>query len=249
MAKQPDIANMPAEIKKKGTNNMTDNPLLPGFTEDAIATEAESAEDQPDTLAVDIDAITAPTIHVRKQSPTTKYKRLIRGENARQAVRQFEKDVELFGFTKGQFSLIDLISATLEKTGPAKISVCTWTANNTDLAEIHRLQKKGMATSARFLLDFSTHTRRPGLVAAIRECFGDHALRVTRIHAKFITIRNAEWDVSIRTSMNLNMNPRFEDFTLTNDPDLADFLEILVDDLFSQRATATADKSMATFAL
>ena len=208
-----------------------DNPLLPG-----MKVPASNKEKEPDTLAVDIDDMTAETTIGRKLSPQAKHKRLMRGENARQAIRQFDQETELFGFTKGQFSLIQLLQAVLEKTGPGKVDIVTWTANSADIGEVDRLKKQGMVTQARWVMDRSSQRRHPQFVGAVRECFGDAALRMTNIHATFITIRNAEWDVTIRTSMNLNHNPRFEDFTLTNSEELADFLEAIVDDIYKRPA-------------
>ena len=117
----------------------------------------------------------------------------------------------------------------------------TASAITTDVGEIGRLHKSGNVKSARFVIDLSSQRRKPAFVAAIRETFGDTCLRVTQIHAKFITIRNSEWSLVIRTSMNLNMNPRFEDFTIGHNPDLADFLESIIGDLFKKQSSKKLD--------
>ena len=41
--------------------------------------------------------------------------------------------------------------------------------------------------------------------------------------------------------MNLNMNPRCEDFTLGHDPELAGFLNTILDELFAKQPKALAD--------
>ncbi|MFM7521296.1 MAG: site-specific integrase [Planctomycetota bacterium] len=82
----------------------------------------------------------------------------------------------------------------------------------------------GTVTRARWLVDLTFVRRCPQLAARIREAFGDDAIRVTRNHAKFAIVHNDTWNVVCRTSMNLNHNPRLEDFTVAHDPELAAFL-------------------------
>lgn len=50
------------------------------------------------------------------------------GESARSTIGKLRKRCEMFGFTKGQFSLIDLLQAIVIQTGPADVLVSTWTA-------------------------------------------------------------------------------------------------------------------------
>lgn len=57
-------------------------------------------------------------------------------------------------------------------------------------------------------------------------------MRSTRSHAKFVTLRNDDWNLAIRTSMNLNENERLELLEISDDPALADFLDGQVDQIF-----------------
>jgi len=70
--------------------------------------------------------------------------------------------------------------------------------------------------------------RVPQLVVEIRRSFGDGAIRVTRTHAKFATVANADWQVAIRSSISLNQDPRLESFELGHDPELCAWLENLM---------------------
>lgn len=83
------------------------------------------------------------------------------------------------------------------------------------------------------IVDFSFPTRQPEYCAALRERFGDACLRVTKTHAKFVLIRNADWSIVIRSSMNLNENRRLESFEVSDCPAMADFLEQVIDELFA----------------
>jgi hypothetical protein len=167
---------------------------------------------------------------------------LRRKETAAEAVAGLDLDGrEIFGLTKGQFSLIDMIEAVLERTGPARLSISTWTAAGTDVSTALDLIASGRVTAARWLTD-TTFTRRcPQLAARIREAFGPDAIRVSRNHAKFTLVENETWRVVIRTSMNLNHNPRLEDFTVAHDPELADFLGHALDDLWRTQRRSLAD--------
>ena len=45
-----------------------------------------------------------------------------------EAIGPLEPGCEIFGFTKGQFSLMDLITAILSQTGPASVDISTCTS-------------------------------------------------------------------------------------------------------------------------
>ena len=167
---------------------------------------------------------------------------LRRKQSATEAIAGLDLDGrEIFGLTKGQFSLIDLIEATLDTIGPAALSISTWTAANTDVSTALSLVASGRITAARWLVDLTFVRRCPQLAARIREAFGADAVRVTKNHAKFSVLHNQTWKVVIRTSMNLNHNPRLEDFTIAHDPQLAAFLEQTLDDLWASQRRTLAD--------
>jgi hypothetical protein len=169
---------------------------------------------------------------------------LRRKESAAEAVAGLSLDGrEIFGLTKGQFSLTDMIEAILETTGPAELHVSTWTAANTDVSKMLEMIGSGRLTAARWLVDVTFVRRAPQLTARIREAFGADAIRVTRTHAKFSVVRNATWSIVVRTSMNLNHNPRLEDFTVAHDPELAAFLLEAMDDVWKTQKRSVADES------
>jgi len=207
------------------------NPLL-----------APEPDQAPDSIAVDAAAITVPSTFqvtrggkARRGSGRRAMKELIRKESADTAAAGFSRVTDVFGITKGQFSLINLLESVIDITGPAHLTVSTWTAANADLSQVLDFIEAGRVLSARFLLDFTFQRRQPEIAHRIREVFGRGSLRVTRNHAKFFLLNNDNgWNVTCKTSMNLNQNPRLEDFDLSNDPLLWDFLNGIIDNLFSQ---------------
>jgi len=173
------------------------------------------------------------------------FKSFMRGENAAEATEEFSKDSSVFGFTKGQFSLIDIIRAALDKTGPAHFTCSTWTVGSQDLTALHELLGDNRILSVRFIVDVSFQKRQPGILKHLVEQFGLDSLRVTNNHAKFFLLGNDDWTVSCKTSMNLNFNPRFEDFDISNDPRLHGFLDSVVTAIFDLAKSKYASKKAA----
>ena len=144
---------------------------------------------------------------------------------------------EIYGLTKGAFSLVDVIVACLAQTGPADLVLSTWTAAGSDIDFAMKLLADGRVRSMRFIVDYSFQSRQPAYCAALRERFGDDSIRVTKNHCKFVLILNDVWNLAIRTSMNLNENRRLENFEISDDPALAGYLRDFTDTLFAATAS------------
>ena len=153
-------------------------------------------------------------------------------ENATTAIEHFSESVDVFGFSKGQFSLIDIIQALLKKTGPADLDISTWTAAKADASDLLDLLRSDEITNLRLLIDLSFARRQPEVAKFVVDNFGNESLRVTQNHAKFFTLHNDQWSVTCKTSMNLNHNPRFEDFDISNNPDLYNFIKSVMDEIW-----------------
>lgn len=164
----------------------------------------------------------------------TRRPRLSKVTNARDALADFGRGMETYCLTFGQFSLMDAVEAILEKTGPADVALSTWTAGAADLSRSAESLRNGNIRSLRLVVDCSFGQRQPGYLAQVRDLFGDDAIRSTRTHAKFVVITNDEWNVAVRTSMNLNENPRLEHIEVSDDPGLAGFLLRIVDEIFAE---------------
>ena len=162
--------------------------------------------------------------------------RLSKVTNARDALADFGRGMETYCLTFGQFSLMDAVEAILEKTGPADVTLSTWTAGGADLSRSAEHLHNGHIRSMRFVCDCSFGQRQPGYLAKLRELFGDDAIRTTRTHAKFAVLTSDSWQVAVRTSMNLNENPRLESIEVSDDPVLAGFLLSVVDELFAEES-------------
>lgn len=149
-----------------------------------------------------------------------------------EAIGRLEPGCEIFGFTKGQFSLMDVVTAILSQIGPAHVDISTWTAASADIEHCFQFVRTNKIKSTRWVVDRSFPTRQPEYFDTLIERFGADSIRVTRTHAKFVLLRNDDWDIVLRSSMNLNKNPRFENFEISDDPDFADYFQMVVDEIF-----------------
>lgn len=163
--------------------------------------------------------------------------------SALQATGPISPGCEIFGFTKGQFSLMDLVVSLLKQTGPASVDISTWTAANADMEHCYQFLKSGKITSARWVLDRSFPNRQREYFNSLLDRFGLDAVRLTHTHAKFVTIKNEDWNIVLRSSMNLNKNPRFENFEISDDPAFCDYFTRLVDEVFENMNVGRAPKN------
>lgn len=161
--------------------------------------------------------------------------RAVRAATARDSIGEFRPGCEIFLLTYGQFSLIDAIVAILRQTGPADLVLSSWTAGLGSLTTCARLLEAGELLSVRLIVDRSFENRQPEYNVQMRKLFGAAAIRTWTGHAKFAVIRSKTRAIAIRTSMNLNTNPRLETLEISDDPALADFLERVVDLQFQEQ--------------
>lgn len=198
--------------------------------------------DQADAHA-DMSTLESPTVFVDRRRGKTA-KRMIRDarrmDTAAEAVADFDHETTIHGLTKGQFSLIDVLTALIKTTGPASLDISTWTAAKTDVTTVCQWLRTGGLTSSRWLVDLTFQRRTPELATLIRELFGREAIRVAQNHCKFAILRNEEWAVVVQTSMNLNFNPRFENFTVAHDEELAGFYGEIFDEIWEKQSRSIA---------
>lgn len=136
--------------------------------------------------------------------------------NAASAIGPIEKSMSLFAITRGQWSMIDAILYCLEQVGPSRVSFWTWTVAEYETQVVDRLRRDGRITSGRMIIDYGARNKNAGLIREWKESFGDDSVRYVVNHAKIATVESESgFRLLLRGSMNLNFNPRFEQFDLT----------------------------------
>lgn len=171
-----------------------------------------------------------------KKNNSNKKMRACKKASAVLAIGVIEKDTDTFILTYGQFSLIDALVAILDQTGPAHVTISTWTAAHAHLDRSAELMAGASLLSFRMIVDRSFKTRQPKYFEHMCSLFGVESIRAINTHAKFMTIRNDEWDIVVRTSMNLNENPRLENIEISENGEFADFFSSIADDIFKEVA-------------
>jgi hypothetical protein len=110
--------------------------------------------------------------------------------------------------TGGRWSAHELLQFVLERTGPARVSISTWTVTENPVRALVALRQAGLITELQLLFDHRIKTRCPRafqLVAAL-----EAKVSLAKCHAKVTVVENDNWGVAILSSQNYTRNPRIE---------------------------------------
>ena len=150
---------------------------------------------------------------------------------ASETIGEIKKDCHGFAITRGQFSMIDAILATLNQLGPSHISVWTWTIADYEVQVFNRLIIDGRLLSARLMIDNGAQKKNYEMIKSFRNKFGKDSVRFVKNHAKIARVWNDEFKVCLRGSFNLNFNPRFENFDWSEGGPAFELVEAIENDL------------------
>ena len=145
---------------------------------------------------------------------------------ARAILDGFQRGGRIFGIAQG-FSLFALIGAILEKTGPARISGVVSALGNR--------QTDALASLPNMRLVIGRGVAELPKSTGFRPCavFGER-LRVARTHAKLVTVRNNDWNITIRTSANLTASLGAEQYDISDNAAIADHVDAWIDFIFDE---------------
>jgi len=121
----------------------------------------------------------------------------------------------IFALTRGQFSMVDAVLYCVEAVGRASVSIWTWTVADYEIDTFAALYSHERVSDGRLIIDGRARKHCPDAVASWQKTFGPAAVRYARNHAKIATVEGGGFKLLLRGSMNLNFNPRFEQFDLT----------------------------------
>lgn len=138
-------------------------------------------------------------------------------KTASDCIGKIYNNMSLFAITRGQFSMIDAIISCLDlaNDGKAKISLWTWTIAEYEIECMERLMSDKRIYSGLFIIDSSARRKNAELIKRWKSSFNDGSVRYVVNHAKIATIQTEKYKLLLRGSMNLNFNPRFEQFDIT----------------------------------
>lgn len=112
-------------------------------------------------------------------------------------------------YSRGAFNLVQLVFYILKQTGPANVFLSTYSIAEDSLQSLRRRLDHGDILSLRMLIDNRVRTISPKPFAYLVGAFGD-CYRCCALHAKVALIWNADWNITVITSMNATHNPKLE---------------------------------------
>lgn len=113
----------------------------------------------------------------------------------------------------GLWSVHDLLFHLLRQTGPADVTIATWSMTEESVRMLVQGLESRLLRSMRMLIDARV-TRRNASAYAFVKAHADQ-VRVTACHAKVTIIQNDDWAISINGSPNYTNNPRIESGVVT----------------------------------
>ena len=170
---------------------------------------------------------------VRRENIGREIRHGMRGESAARCIGEISKGCEIFGFTKGDFSMIDILRHVAKEIGPCNIDIGTWTAARAEIGQAFKMLDDKNILKMRWLVDRSFPARQGKYYTSLLEKFGRDSVRLARFHAKFILLENENYSIAVRTSMNLNENKRIEFYELSEGSPISGYLKDIVDYHFS----------------
>jgi hypothetical protein len=164
-----------------------------------------------------------------------------------------EPGMAVFGLTRGQFSMVDLVLAGLAQTGPARVSVWTWTIAAYETGMFLQLLADGRVLPGSVLvIDHGARNKNMELLLRWRAAYGHGSVRYVVNHAKIATIEGGGYRLLLRGSANLNANPKFEQFDVSEGGpafdlvrEVEDGLPVLADDATGEAVVRASRITMA----
>ncbi|GAB3550609.1 hypothetical protein [Spirosoma fluminis] len=123
--------------------------------------------------------------------------------------------------TAGLWSTHDLLLHILRQTGPARITLATWSMTEEPARLLVQGLEEGIILELKALLDVRVRVRNPSVYAFAKHNLAHVALSIC--HAKVTTIQNEAWNITINGSANYTNNPRIEAGVVTESRDVAEF--------------------------
>ena len=166
-------------------------------------------------------------------------------ENVKDYAAAVDGDTEVVGFTSGEFSIIDVVMAIVARMDAPRLVFSTWTAAGADMKHVHETIESGGISAARWIVDRSFQNRQPELCDVLRARFGDDAIRVQRVHCKFVMFEDEKRKILVQTSANLNKNMRIENVSVSPCPVLFGAYAGLVEDIFGTQVPGSGFEESA----
>jgi hypothetical protein len=145
-------------------------------------------------------------------------------DNLKETIGEIKKDMHLYCFSDGQFSLVAILGYILNKIGKSNVWIATWTIGLDSIGALRILKETGKIDTIKILLDRSYDSRNKIYSKELKKAISEQNIYTISNHAKIMVIYNENWNISLITSMNLNKNKRLEFIEIIENKDMAKFV-------------------------
>lgn len=154
---------------------------------------------------------------MRSSKPTTRATNAVESfGNASECIGRCVKDMSLFAITRGQWSMLDAVLHVLNEVGRSRISLWTWTVAEYEVQVLSRLRMDKRVSIGHLVIDAGARNKNAEIIAEWKATFGEDSVRYVINHSKIATVESESGlKFLLRGSMNLNFNPRFEQFDIS----------------------------------
>lgn len=122
--------------------------------------------------------------------------------------------------TAGTWSSYQLLDWLVRKIGVCEVYLTSWTISERAVKAILKLDEEGYCSKIRILLDERIRTMCPQAHQMVKANIAE--IKLMKIHAKLIVLRNENWHVSVSSSANLGRNPSTEKYVICTDQNVVD---------------------------
>lgn len=118
-------------------------------------------------------------------------------------------------YFSNRIQLVEVIEWVLLQTGPADITISTFSTGEEFLRRLYRLKKKGHVRSCTMFCDLRAARKTVALAQFLKSVFD--SVHLCENHSKIVLISNEKNNVAIITSQNQTRGDRFEAGIITRD--------------------------------
>jgi len=123
--------------------------------------------------------------------------------------------------TQGKWSSHEMLAKLLTITGSAEVCLTSWALTEDPVRMLVQMKQAGIITEMFMVVDKRIKVHNP-IAYQLAEANFDK-LKLANIHAKVITIRNTDWNLTVLNSANFTRNKRFEAGAVIDDEKMAAF--------------------------
>ena len=121
-------------------------------------------------------------------------------------------------YLDNRLQLFDVLEYILKETGPAAVSISTFSTSEEFLRRLYKMKEKGLIHNAVLLGDLKAAKKTVNLYSFMRTIFDK--VYLSENHSKVLLIENSNWMVSVVTSQNQTRGNRTECSMICTQPDI-----------------------------